>query len=327
MTQYGYGTLQALITRMSTDPSLIAMSAYVSQGAWRSDCIFSSTNMFPIERSTHMSLTTCPHCCAALTKNMTHCPQCHVSVFRLLGTPEGNGVETMLVATHRQVVVSTAHDLMAPVAEHNLQGGLATVWDHGPSSETGPRDHVLIANDVSPSMEEPMDAAHTKRQAAQRAACLYVVQSGSINPLTHIGVISFSAQALLSHSLCPAQENKTSLLRCIQEAPVGDGTNLRRPLELALQTFDWNAPCVATRRVILLTDGIGGDPRPPANELKRRGVTIEIIGVGPHPSAVREDLLRETASVIHKEPCYRFIKDSQTLMATYTALAQQTTYC
>jgi hypothetical protein len=115
------------------------------------------------------------------------------------------------------------------------------------------------------------------------------------------------------------------MLQCIQEQQVENGTNLRRPLELALQTFDWGDCRIAKRRILFLTDGIGGDPRDPATELKRRGVIIEVIGVGPHPSAVHEELLRATASVIHNEPCYRFVKDAQTLMATYTSFAQRTT--
>ena len=87
--------------------------------------------------------------------------------------------------------------------------------------------------------------------------------------------------------------------------------------------FDWQRQDVV-RRIVLLTDGEGGDPLAMADELKSRGVVIDCIGIGPEPSKVNESLLRQVASVIQGQCRYRFIKDSRTLIQHYTMLAGKT---
>ena len=49
-----------------------------------------------------------------------------------------------------------------------------------------------------------------------------------------------------------------------------------------------------------------------------------MIGVGDHSGNVDEKLLRKVASFIEGEERYRFIKDSQTLLKTFTQLAAKT---
>lgn len=87
--------------------------------------------------------------------------------------------------------------------------------------------------------------------------------------------------------------------------------------------FDWSRNDVV-RRIVLLTDGHGGEPLRTAEDLKSRGVVIDVIGVGSNPSRVDEKLLRKVASVIEGETRYRFIKDQQTLVGHYTQLANKT---
>ena len=46
---------------------------------------------------------------------------------------------------------------------------------------------------------------------------------------------------------------------------------------VARDMFDWNRKDIV-RRIILLTNGEGGDPLHTAKDLKSRGVVIDIIG-------------------------------------------------
>jgi hypothetical protein len=78
------------------------------------------------------------------------------------------------------------------------------------------------------------------------------------------------------------------------------------------------------QRVVMLTDGQGGEPLTTAERLKSCGVVIDVIGVGDSPSNVNEPLLKKVASFIDGELHYRFIKDHQSLIAHYTQLAHKT---
>ena len=57
-----------------------------------------------------------------------------------------------------------------------------------------------------------------------------------------------------------------------------------------------------------MTDGHGGHPLRTAEELKARGVVIDVTGVGQDPAGVDEKLLKKVASVIEGELRYRFVK-------------------
>ena len=103
----------------------------------------------------------------------------------------------------------------------------------------------------------------------------------------------------------------------------GGGTDINEGLKTARDSFDWNRNNVV-RRIILLTDGHGGQPLKTSEELKSRGVIIDVIGIGSTPEGVDEKLLRKVASVIEGEVRYRFIADSLTLTRTYTQLANKT---
>jgi len=61
-----------------------------------------------------------------------------------------------------------------------------------------------------------------------------------------------------------------------------------------------------------------------AEDLKARGVVIDVIGIGDQPDNVDEKLLRKVASVIDGETRYQFIKDQQTLVSQMTALGNKT---
>ncbi len=107
---------------------------------------------------------------------------------------------------------------------------------------------------------------------------------------------------------------------------VSGGTDITAGLEVARDNFEWQRGGVV-RRIILLTDGQGGNPLWTADDLKSHGVIIDVIGVGKNPSVVNEKLLRKVASVIQGESRYRFIKNAKGLVEHYTTLSGKTAVC
>ncbi|MGD2111192.1 MAG: VWA domain-containing protein, partial [Phycisphaerae bacterium] len=81
------------------------------------------------------------------------------------------------------------------------------------------------------------------------------------------------------------------------------------------------------RRIVLLTDGCGGHPIRTAQDLKSRGVVIDVIAVGHSEEEVNVKLLKKIASTVDGELRYRFIKDQQTLVAHITQLGGKTAVC
>ena len=122
---------------------------------------------------------------------------------------------------------------------------------------------------------------------------------------------------------CPIRANKPEMIRILQSLPSGGGTDLDEPLVGIRDYWDRNADD-AVRRIVLLTDGHGGDPLRTAEGLKAAGVIIDVVGIGPTPCDVNEDLLKRLASVVEGELRYRFIKDHRTLVQHYTQLANKT---
>jgi hypothetical protein len=76
-------------------------------------------------------------------------------------------------------------------------------------------------------------------------------------------------------------------------------------------------------RIVLLTDGHGGQPLKTANELKANGVFIDVIGIGGSPSAVNEQLLRKIASTVNGDTRYRFISSRKDLFQHFRQLAEK----
>lgn len=76
--------------------------------------------------------------------------------------------------------------------------------------------------------------------------------------------------------------------------------------------------------VILLTDGDsnqGPDPVIVAEEIKRRGIQLDIIGIGGSPAEVNEQDLKRMASVKNGQLRYWFIESADALVERFGALA------
>jgi Mg-chelatase subunit ChlD len=185
------------------------------------------------------------------------------------------------------------------------------------------REHLLFVGDVSGSMDEPLDARTNKLDAAKQAMVNTILQKFGLDPEDQIGLITFNDHAKLAHSLQPLREGKTSLTQAVQQLVADDGTDINAGLRLAKRHFRWGDHGVV-RRIVLMTDGHGGEPLATAEELKSRGVIIDVVGIGPSPDEVNEPLLKQVASTVQGELRYRFIKDHATLSRYYTRLGGKT---
>lgn len=182
---------------------------------------------------------------------------------------------------------------------------------------------TLLVNDVSGSMDGYYDGASRKIDAAIGAAVGLVISKGRIDPHDEIGLVAFNSQARLILGLCPIGAHRQQIISAIQSLTPGNGTDINEGLKAADASFVWHRTGVV-RRIVLLTDGVGGDPLATAESLKARGVIIDVIGVGDSPANVDEKLLRRVASTVQGELRYRFIKDHPALLQHYTTIAGKT---
>ncbi len=185
------------------------------------------------------------------------------------------------------------------------------------------RELTFFVDDGSGSMSGDCQSGMNKLEATIRAVATMVVTKNQVDPVDEVGLIVFNEQAQLLLPLSPIQSCKSQFLQTLQSLVPDDGTDINEGLKCAQDHFDWTRNDVV-RRVILLTDGYGGDPTRTARDLKSQGVIIDVIGVGDSPLNVDEKLLKTIASTVQGELRYRFIRDQQTLLDHYTALAGKT---
>ena len=101
-------------------------------------------------------------------------------------------------------------------------------------------------------------------------------------------------------------------------------TNFSAPLHRAceLMTDFFGQP----RTIVLLTDGQAGDTHATlgeANHIKKNGIAIETVGIGPSPTVVNEDLLKEISSNdADGNPRYHFLDDAEKLLEHAKDLAK-----
>lgn len=187
----------------------------------------------------------------------------------------------------------------------------------------GKREETASVIDHSWSMKEPYNKSLPKLEGAVMANIHMVTSKEAIDPDDEIALIAFNSRAKTILSLRPIRTHKTEFIRALQSLTPDNGTDINEGLKAARDVFDWSRRDVV-RRVVLLTDGEGGDPLRTAQDLKSRGVVIDVVGVGPAPSRVNEKLLRAVASVVEGEVRYRFIEDFGTLVTHYQTLGNKT---
>lgn len=185
-------------------------------------------------------------------------------------------------------------------------------------------EDTLLVEDHSGSMGEKFDNGITKLEAAIRASVNLVLHKAQLDPFDRIGVIGFSAKATIRVALSPLSTHKRQIIESLQSIVAGGDTDIDAGLLAASRSFEW-ANTDVVRRIVLLTDGHGGRPLGTAEDLKAKGVVLDVIGIGPSPAAVDEELLKKIASTQNGRPQYRFIRDHRTLVQQFTQLANKTT--
>jgi len=186
---------------------------------------------------------------------------------------------------------------------------------------TGPRA-VILDIDVSPSMEQ-CDYHPTLLEGAKRAAQRYLAVMSRQEPETLIGVVDFHGEdELVTHPL-PIGHHHRQLLEFLMRLHTGSCTNIGAALQLAGRELTRiRSPRQPT--VILLTDGEsnqGPDPLTVSEELKARGIQLDIIGIGGSSAEVNEMDLKRMASVKNGQLRYWFIESADALVEQFEALA------
>ena len=102
--------------------------------------------------------------------------------------------------------------------------------------------------------------------------------------------------------------------------PIGGGTDINSGLVAAEHHFR-RALQNYKNRIVLLTDGQGGNPMRTGQRLRDAGVLIDIIGVAGDPASVAEEDLRKVASVINGVSRYRFIGNRAELLQHFKSIA------
>ncbi|MBD5604421.1 MAG: VWA domain-containing protein, partial [Candidatus Eremiobacteraeota bacterium] len=136
---------------------------------------------------------------------------------------------------------------------------------------------VTICIDTSGSMRS-QDVDPTRWDAAVAAAHAFV---DSVPDGTRVGVVSFSTGAL---SLQTPTDDLDAVRQALDRLPPPDGgTAIGDALSLAAQEM----PATGKRFIVLLTDGVnnrGSDPIEASQQIGKRGITIETVGVGTNGS-------------------------------------------
>jgi len=212
--------------------------------------------------------------------------------------------------------------------EDLTQGRFATEsaqFDAGPRFQrTGcpeqPRDTVQIL-DISTSMGCP-DYNPTRLDGGIKAAIEYINNRLVQCPKDRIAVVTFNTKARIVLPLTPIVEAE-SAVAVLQKLKPDGGTDIAEGLQAAIQIYRNRPMSSRARRVILLTDGHGGNPISKAAQLKKQhGAVIDVVGIGGTHKAVKESLLRRVATT---DPDgfnhYHFIADSAKLKQHYRQLA------
>jgi len=191
-----------------------------------------------------------------------------------------------------------------------------------PDYSSCPWDTVSV-HDISFSMTYK-DCWPSRLRAGQQAVEKYVRTRTAICPTDRVAIVSFALSAKIELPLTSISEAE-SIIDAVMKLRGDGGTDITTGIEkagLILKDPVINIETKRLRRILLLTDGRGGNPLPIAEKIKNDGILIDVIGIGGKPSAVDEPLLRRAATTDNDGfTHYWFIKDADSLVKHYQQLA------
>jgi uncharacterized protein YegL len=186
-----------------------------------------------------------------------------------------------------------------------------------------PQDNVFVV-DSSGSMDDA-DFKPSRLEGAKMAVQATIEMRRAVSKDDRVAIVSFTEQAKVLCELTDIIKTGRAIDR-LAGLEASGGTDIAAGLN-AVRDILMCDPLIGLgprlRRVLLLTDGHGGEPLKIASELKTRGqVFIAVVGVGGDPSSVNEKQLRRVATTDRDGfNHYRFIKDTSTLVEHYKSLA------
>ena len=191
------------------------------------------------------------------------------------------------------------------------------------SDGTVPHDTVCV-NDTSTSMGWK-DCKPSRLGAGKMAVETFIAKRASLSSTDRIAMVSFASDARV---VMPFTEisNRTLIHSAVTGLKAKGGTDIAKGLKAAAGIFaDEPMAYFAARRlkrVLLLTDGCGGNPLKVSRALKDAGVLIEVIGIGGDKTAVNEKLLRRVATTdANGFTHYWFVTDTGNLIKQYETMA------
>lgn len=262
----------------------------------------------------------CPSCRVQIEPRSSSCSSCGCSFAQQTTQVAGRTiVESAAGANQTVVPLPVSADGFATTLQSSPQ--LPSQRTSGPSA--GLREHVILAVDGSGSMAKEFEPGVTKIAAAQRAAINTILAKKQIDPFDLVGLVAFNDVARVVHPLTESGAARRGLCLAAQSLTADGGTDINAALVCCERSFDWSVPNVV-RKIVILTDGHGGNPLRTSENIKARGAYIEVVGIGPTPAAVDEKLLRVIASSIAGEVQYRFIRDASSLLQHFTRVGEKT---
>ncbi|OHB49692.1 MAG: hypothetical protein A2Y10_05920 [Planctomycetes bacterium GWF2_41_51] len=181
---------------------------------------------------------------------------------------------------------------------------------------------TLCIHDISGSMSWT-DCQPSRLGASVKAAEAFAYKRYSCSPDDRIGLISFNDTAEIVLELTPIKQIEL-VKKHLKQLKATGGTDIAEGLKDAEKIFagSYCGEIQRLKRILLLTDGHGGNPVTIAKRLKNQTVLIEVIGIGGDPSAVNEELLRKVATTdLNGFTHYWFFRDTQSLVSHYEKLA------
>ncbi len=187
-----------------------------------------------------------------------------------------------------------------------------------------PQDTICV-QDTSGSLGWSLTTGGSRLDASKLAAEAFFRRRAVLSPGDRIAIVTFNNYGRVVLPLTEITRLDV-ILTCLASLRVAGGTDLAEGLKAAnglfAQDVALNPALARYRRILLLTDGHGGNPLRWATHLKNAGVLLEVIGIGGNTSDVDEALLRRVATtdaqgLIH----YWFFHDTDGLVAHYEDLA------